>query len=240
MIYKTRGIIIRRQNFGEADRLITVFTQDRGKVRVIAKGARKPLSKLAGHLELFCLTKLNLAEGHSLDVVTGAVIEKCFLGIRQKLPAAHTAYYLAETVDQLTVENEKHEEIFELLDEAFEHINVLSAPLLLSYFELNLAKITGFRPELYTCLVCKQKIVPDGNYFDFAKGGLVCGHCNGRIGQAISNEAIKILRLLLDHSINIITKIKTENKIVKEVKSLTADYLVFIHQKEFKSRRFVK
>lgn len=240
MIYKTRGIILRRKNFGEADRLLTIFTSDRGKIRVLAKGTRKTLSKLAGNLELFCLTKLNIAEGRNLDIVTGAVIDKCFLGIRDNLENSNTVHYLAETVDQMTDENEKHPEIFNLLDQALEHINTYPEPLLLSYFELHLLREVGFEPELYECLDCKEKLKPENNIFNFEKGGLVCSSCAQTINDKISADAIKIIRLLANHEINIIKKIKADKKVINEVKKVLANYIRHIHQKDFKSRRFIK
>src|SRR3990167_2736637 len=94
--YKTRGIIIKRSNFSEADRLVTIFSKDRGKIRAIAKGVRRPLSKLGGHIELFCLTNFVIAEGRNLDIISGAEIEKCFFDIRSGLDKTSTAFYLGE------------------------------------------------------------------------------------------------------------------------------------------------
>ena len=115
MIYKTPGIILRRKNLAEADRILTIFTQKRGKVKAVAKGVRWLKSHLAGHLELFCLSDLILAEGKNLDTIIGAELIKSYPKLRADLARTNQAYYLAEITDKLTVEADPHSEIFQLL-----------------------------------------------------------------------------------------------------------------------------
>ncbi|MCL5407732.1 MAG: DNA repair protein RecO [Patescibacteria group bacterium] len=237
--YKTQGIILKRTNLGEADRILTIYTKNKGKIKVVAKGVRKTLSKLAGHLELFCLTKLEIAEGRNLDIITGADTLKCFIKIRSNLEATNTAYYLAEIVQNLMAENQSHPEIFKLLDEVLEHLDNGQSKLLLAYFEINFLSYAGFRPELYHCLSCDKDAISKENYFSFHEGGLVCGECHkGDI--KISDEAIKVLRLFLNRRISAIQKIKTHPKLAKEIENITSSYINNIYQKEFKSKRFLK
>jgi DNA repair protein RecO (recombination protein O) len=236
MTYKTKGIILRRINLGEADRILTILTQNYGKIRVTAKGIRKTLSKMAGHLEPFCLSQLDLAEGRNLDVICGAQILKCHINLRSNLEATQTAYYLAEIIDRMIPEKEKHPEVFELLDETLEHLNLGPGKLLISYFELNFLASTGFHPELEKCVHCGQKLI-DQNKIDFESGGVKCAQCGP--GRRISNEAIKVLRLFLKHRLSTIQRIKTNQKLIRELSEITSDYLTNINQKEFKSRRFV-
>ncbi|MFA6492884.1 MAG: DNA repair protein RecO, partial [Patescibacteria group bacterium] len=96
MNYKTRGIILKRTNLNEADRILTIFTENNGRIKAVAKGIRKTLSKLAGHLELFCLTDFVIAEGRNLDTITAAETQKCFINLRGDLESTNVAYYLAE------------------------------------------------------------------------------------------------------------------------------------------------
>lgn len=237
MIYKTRGIILKRTNLGEADRIVTIFTEKLGKIKVVAKGVRKTLSKMAGHLEPFCLTKLQIAEGRNLDIICGAEVEECFMGIRSDLGKTQTCFYIAEIIDKMIEEQVPHPEIFELLVAIYRHADVLIDPLLISYFEINFLTEMGFRPELYECIHCQAKITPGKNNFDFVHGGLVCADCGS--GRPISDEAIKLIRFSLQHRFSQIKKIKISKEIEKEIRDLTNYYLKHIHQKDFKSEKYL-
>jgi DNA repair protein RecO (recombination protein O) len=234
--FKSKGIILKRQNFGEADRVLTVLTEERGKIRVIAKGVRKTLSKLAGHLEPFCVTEFLIVECRNLDIVSGAAVKKCHLNLRGNLESIQTAQYLAEIIDKMLPEEEKHAEIYELLDEVLEHLNIGSAELLVSYFEINFLSSTGFHPELGQCVHCGKKL-GKANKFDFESGGLRCNTCGG--GRPISNDAIKVLRLFLAHRLTTINKIKTKKVLTNEVSDIISDYIRHVNQKEFKSKKYL-
>lgn len=236
--YKTRGIIIKRTNFFEADRLLVIFTEKFGKVRAIAKGVRKPLSKLAGSIELFCLTDFLIAEGRNLDIVTGAEIEKCFFNLRNHLDTTTTAYYIAEIIDQMTAENQAHPRIFNLLIEVLENINESQSDLMLPYFEFNFLSDIGYKPELEKCVECRKLINKD-LYFSFENGGLVCANCRG-LDIKISTNTIKALRLILSSQLSKVKRIKKDKNLLKELENLGKSSLEQLHQKEFKSRRFLK
>lgn len=238
--YKTRGIIIKRSNMGEADRILTIYTDKLGKIRVVAKGIRKIKSKLAGSLELFCLTNFVIAEGRNLDIVTAAEIEKCFFDLRNNLPKTQKAFYLGELVEKLTEDNDPNEEIYNLLDAVLENINTDQSDILISFFEFNLLTEIGYHPELMECLNCRTEISESKkNYFNYEHGGLVCVKCKkGEI--EISNSAIKLLRLFLKHRLNSVKKVKISDKILREVEYQTRSFLNQISDKEFKTQRFLK
>jgi len=234
--YKTKGIILKRQNFGEADRILTILTQNHGKIRVVAKGVRKTLSHLAGHLEPFCVTEFLISEGRNLDIISGAVVRKCHMTLRSDLGATQTAFYLAEITERMLQEKDAHSEIFELLDETLEHLNMGPAELLISYYELNFLALMGFYPELNKCVQCGGGL-KDKNYIDFQAGGTICQKCS--FGRPVSNDTIKTMRLFLAHQLSTIKKIKTQKKLVTEISNIVSDYIRHHHQKEFKSRRFL-
>lgn len=239
MTYKTKGIILKRSNFGEADRILTIFSDRFGKIRALAKGTRKQSSKLAGNLEPFCLANFVLAEGRNFDIVTEAEIINCFFKMRNDLTSVNSTYYLAEVIDKMTEDRQVHEDLFNLFYKTLERINFLPEKIVLAYFEINLLSILGFQPELFKCQNCGQKISAGGNFFDFGEGGLRCKGCS-QSGLKISDEAIKVLRLFLKHDIKLLTKLKLPEKISEEVIDITDRYLKNIHQQEFKSRRFLK
>ena len=94
-LYRTEAIILRRQDFGEADRLLTLYTPGLGKRRVLAKGVRKPTSRKAGHVELFTHSRLLIAKGKSLDIVTQAETTNSFLQVWGELARVSCADYVA-------------------------------------------------------------------------------------------------------------------------------------------------
>ena len=238
--YKLKGIILKRTNFGEADRILTILTDKLGKIRAIGKGIRKQNSHLGGHLELFCLGNLVIAEGRNLDIICEAEIIECFFDLRNNLESTHISYYLAEAIDKLTGEREKHQEIFDLLLDILENVGgPISEDLLLSYFELKLLDLLGFRPELEQCLKCRQQLSSSGNFFDYSQGGLVCRRCQPN-GVKISNNAIKVLRFFLKNKLTTLKKLKTTPKIQRETRKITQNYLDYISGQEFKSRRFIR
>ena len=116
--YKTEGIILKRSNFGEADRLLTVFTKHYGKIRCRAPGIRKIISRKAPHLELFNLSTIFLVQGKNMDIVTEAVTINNFSRFKKNLDKVKIAYYLCELVDALCPEKQENREVFELLNQA--------------------------------------------------------------------------------------------------------------------------
>lgn len=127
--YKTEGIILKRSNFGEADRLLTVFTKHYGKIRCRAPGIRRTISRKAPHLELFNLSTLFLVQGKNLDIVTEAQTINSFNGFRKDLPKVGIAYYLCELVDGLCPERQENREVFELLKKSLEILSCGGATL---------------------------------------------------------------------------------------------------------------
>lgn len=115
MTYKTKGIILKRRNFGEADRILTIYSENEGKITVIAKGVRRTRAKMVGHVELFYELNLQLAEGKNFDILCGAEIINEFSHLRENEHLTNIAYLLSEVLDSLTHENEKNLELYDLL-----------------------------------------------------------------------------------------------------------------------------
>ncbi len=123
--YKTEGIILSRRNFGEADRLLTIFTKHYGKTRLVAKGIRRITSRKRGSLELFGYISFYAARGRSIDILTEVEEKNNFAIWRTDLMYIAVAYHLAEVVERLTPEQEEHKEIFALLLDAYDNLEKL-------------------------------------------------------------------------------------------------------------------
>lgn len=168
---KTKGIIIKRINLGEADKILTILTPDRGKIRVVAKGVRKPKAKLGGFLELFRYNEYLLAEGRNLDLVAGAYTIDNLAGVGQSLRSVATAYYIAETVDKLIEETQEINKAFEIVYHSLKAISQSGdLDAIKSWFEINLLTSLGFRPELNHCVECQEPISTEAPMEPFPKG----------------------------------------------------------------------
>lgn len=239
--YKTQGIIIKRRNFGEADRLLTIYTQNEGKIIVIAKGVRRSKAKMVGHTELFYLLNLQLAEGKTWDIVSSADIINDFKDIRLKSNLTNQAYFMAELVDNLTHEAEPHKEIFDLLLSSLTKLNGKNHKLILPYYSFKLLSILGHTPELNDCVKCHDKINPDNIYFSNTLGGLLCDRCRkSDLGSIrISVQAIKIMRLFNIQNIGVLDKLAIDDKIGIELNNIIINFAQYILEKPIKSLRFI-
>ncbi len=244
--YRVKGIVINRFNVHEADRIITIFTRERGLIEARAKSVRKVQAKLKGALELFMLSEIELAEGRSIDVITGAQVIEPFAKFRQNLSDTSVAFYLSEALIGLLSEGEPNQEVFNLFLETLEELDRPNPrdrkrEILLAHFLIKLLSYTGFRPELYSCLKCNKRISKDNNFFDLSAGGLICSDCQtDSSNQAeISDQAIIILRLLYRDGIEISQKIKAREKYLVEIKEILHHFLEYILEREVKSNRFI-
>ena len=148
---KTRGIILRRRAYGEADRILTILTPGLGKLTAIAKGVRRLSSKLGGHLELFYVVDWVLAEGRTWYVVSGAEVVESHQDISQSLDRVEQASYLARLVDRLAQEEQPQPKMYSLLLEAINGLAVMRSTLMLRLIEWQLLLAAGLQPELRMC-----------------------------------------------------------------------------------------
>lgn len=143
--YKTVGIVLNQKNFSEADRLLTIFSLHQGKLKLLAKGVRKLSSRKRGHLELFSHAKIVCAKGKNLDLITEAETVNNFPNLRGNLNRVRIAYLLCELVNDLTAENQEHEDVYNLLWLYLIQLNSTVAPKnLILNFEKSLLELLGF------------------------------------------------------------------------------------------------
>src|SRR3954447_9670081 len=171
-VYRTPAIVLKRMDLGEADRIVTFYSRDVGKLRAVARGVRRATSRSAGHLEPFAVTDVLFAVGRDLDVVSQADTLEAFRQLREDLVLTTHAYYLAEVVDLLTEEREENRAVFDLLVDGFRQLGTTEDHRQgLIGFHLHLMNALGYRPELRECVGCHAEIGPDRNCFSPQQGG---------------------------------------------------------------------
>lgn len=239
---KTKGIIIKRTNYGEADRILTILSERFGKIKAIAKGVRKISSHMAGSLEPFMLVDLQLHEGKTFYIVTGASIIADFPSLHKNLKKISRAYYVGELIDKFLEEKEKSDNIFRLFQEILSSINSECKEIFIKAFELKIIEETGFKPELYHCVHCKEKLISGENYWDQIEGGTICTNCQQiyKHGKKITDEAIKMLRFIEKSDLEKMSCLKFNKNIENELEAIISEYIVNILERELKSKKFME
>lgn len=248
-VYRTSGIILRRTDFGEADRLLTVLTPERGKLRLVAKGARKPSSRKSGHVELFCHTQLLVAVGRDLDIITQAETIEPFLALREHLLSTTYAYYLAELADAFTGEEDVSKPMFDLVNEAMAWLCEAAVAgdqedmlrLVARYYEIHMLGLAGYQPQLYVCGLCKKSLEPRVNYMSAAEGGVLCAACGyERVGTTeLSVNAQKVLRFLQTHDWANVRLLRLSESTRRELERTLGDYITYYLERKLKSVDFM-
>lgn len=241
-LYRVRGIVLRRRDLGEADRIVTIFTAEQGKLRIVAKGSRRPSSKMAGHLEPFCATRLLVARTRGLDIISQAETIEHFSSLRLREAAIATASYLAELIDALLPEDQAHEPVYELTYAALRLLNEGRDPRLVTHvFEMGLLRQLGYRPELAHCVACNAAIEPETNGFSL-DGGVICPRCLRVRPDAseLSVNALKLLRSIDRGEIERLFSLRVPPAIWLEVGDLLARYIARVTGRESSARRVVE
>ena len=199
-LVSTDAIPLKRMDYGEADRIITILTPEGGKQRVLARGVRRSTSRMSGHVELFAHAHFVLARGRALDTVTQASTIEPYRKLRDDMVALSQAYHLCELVDSLLEDHDPHPDVFALLREALAALDRGDpAPdLVVRHFELQLLDKVGFRPELGVCLGCMEPIQPAANGYSVMRGGVFCPTCmlQEPSAAAMDVDTLKLLRYL--------------------------------------------
>ena len=242
-LYRTEAIILRRSDFGEADRLLTFFTPRLGKLRAVAKGARKPSSRKSGHLELFSHTRLLLAKGRNLDIVTQAETVEPFLPLREDLLRTTYAYHAAELVDRFVGVEDENRPVFDLLLAVFGWLGQADdLALAARFFELHLLAALGYQPQFFLCVHCQARIEPAINFFHPGEGGVLCPRCGeGRSGaMPLSLNALKVLRFLQTRDYDTIRLLRVRPPLQAELENVMLHYIRYILERDLKSVDFLQ
>lgn len=196
-VYKGQGIILRRDNFGEADRKVVLYTDRYGKIILLAKGARRPKSKLVGAVNLFNEIDFVGVCGRNFDILTEATIIYSRYGLAKDFPSLKNAFWVGELVDKLVPEREKNPKLYKLLRDILKIIEREKSTKALDYFIYQALVLLGYKPELNNCVECGKEL-QGGDKFTFSptEGGILGTSCHtgDRKGQPIDVDTIKAIR----------------------------------------------
>lgn len=227
-VYKTEAIVIRRANLGEADRVVTLFTRERGKLSTVAKGARKPRSRFAGRLELFTQLHALLAQGRTLDVISQVDVIDPFAALRADLARMGAASFVAEVTDKATPDREAQPAIYTALRQALRMISAGDPEITVIWYAAQILSLSGYGPVVDRCVVCGKTVAGSGG-FSFSLGGSLCAADRARDPEASPASAVALAAIgfLREASAAALSRISLQQRQRAEVEGLLRRYLEY-------------
>lgn len=242
--FRVDAVVLRHSDYGEADRLLTLFTRQLGKTRAIAKGARKIASRKAGHIEPFTHVKLQLAQGRDMFIVTQADTVDAYLSLRDDLVLTGHASYVLELLDRFSYEDQtENPTLFRLLTDTLSRLaSGADAWLVIRYYEMRLLDHVGFRPQLFECANCGREIKPEDQFFSFSAGGVICPRCGQGLKHVhdVSVETLKYLRHFQRSSYAEATRARPSPEVQKETEILMQGYFTYLLERELNTPGFLR
>jgi DNA repair protein RecO (recombination protein O) len=240
---RVEAVVLRHADYGEADRLLTLFTREAGKLRVIAKGVRRMHSRKAGHLEPFTRVALMLARGRDLWIVTQAETVEAYLPLREDLLRTGYAAYVVELLDRFSYEEGENRELYQLITQTLQRITLETDPFpAVRYYEIRLLDLLGFRPQLQRCLGCGELIQPEDQFFSAEHGGVFCPRCrdNDLSARPVSMAALKALRHYQRSSYNEAMRLVLPPALRSELENLLQYYLTYHLERSLNTPAFLR
>jgi DNA repair protein RecO (recombination protein O) len=241
-VYKTEVVVLRQRPLGEADRILTLFSADLGKFDAVAKGIRKPGSRKAGHLEPLTHSRLMLARGKNLDIITQSEAIDTYRPLRDDLRRLSCGMYAAELVDRFTADQAESYPVFRLLVETLGRLaERQDVDTVLRYFEINLLAQSGYQPQLWQCVMCQGALQPVENWFSPAAGGAVCPTCTpaGSGLPRVTVNALKVMRLMLSGSFEQAARLRLSHDLSVEIEGHLRSYVRAYIERDLNSLRFL-
>jgi DNA repair protein RecO (recombination protein O) len=242
--FRTPALILKRRDFGEADRLLTLLTPDYGKLTAIAKGARKPTSRKTGHVELFTRVDMLINRGRTFDIVNQAEVQATYLPLRENLERGAYAGYVAELTDRLTLdEDDELAPVYNLLDATFQRLSATTDPrLAVRYFELHLLDLAGFRPELNECVLTHEPVQPRDQFFSFGEGGVVSPtaalHAPSLVPLPL--DLLKLLRHMQRSPFSHVASLTVPTGLHIALEKLMLGYILHLLERQLQSVDFIR
>lgn len=239
-LYRSEAIVLARQDYGEADRIFIIYTPNRGRMSIIAKGIRRPKSRFGSSIDYFTRVSLDLAKGRDLDVVTGVSAVDSHERLRTDTESYGYAAYFAELTRHLTQDRQENRPLYDLLASSLALVNEGLDPWPVArHFELGILTMLGYRPELFRCVNCTRELEAVPNSFSSQLGGMLCPGCRlvDPSAPSLSVHGQKYLRTLARSGLAAVIRLDVPVPVRSEVANAVAGYLRFVAEREFTSLR---
>ena len=242
-LYVTDAIVLSRFDYGEADRIMTLFTPNLGKFKAIAKGVRRTKSRLGGSLEPLAELRVALARGRTFDIVTQVQVTHAWLRLRDSLESTATAWYLAELADRSMEERHEAQALYVLLRRAYELLDAgMDAGRVARWYEMHLADELGVRPEVDRCVECDRMLEADEQFrWVPPLGGVLCSRCPGPPADraGLSLDGLKVLKAYQRMDVEALAGLRLAPAVEREVEGAMRDFLRVSLERDARSLDFL-
>ena len=244
-LHRTRAITLKSINLSESDRLVTFLTENYGKIKCVAKGARKVKNRFWGSLEP--MSQVNLIyfgkENQNLYRLNQADIIESFQTIREDFGKIYKGIYFLELIDSIILEGHQDKRIFNLLQQTFCVLSQQCKPdSLIRLFEIRLLALSGYKPQMEHCVVCKT-VSENGIFkFSFTQNGILCRSCSRRVSADIefTTGTRNYIKKLMEVEIKNCGRIKIPKNQAEEIEKVTHRLILSQLGREPKSYPFIK
>jgi DNA repair protein RecO (recombination protein O) len=241
--FHAQAVVLRHSEYGEADRILTLYTLEQGKIQAAAKGVRKIKSRKAGHLEPFTQVALYLAKGSGLPVISQAEAIRTFDILRADLLKTAYAAYVVELVDRFSYAEAENPLLYKLLVDSLIRLEGASeSTVVIHYYEMHLLDLLGFRPELQNCVSCGEAITPQDQFISPLMGGVLCPPCRQKDSSAwqVTMPVLKYLRHFQRTPWSKLEKLKIPEEVESGLKALLERYLTYLLERSLKTPGFLR
>jgi DNA repair protein RecO (recombination protein O) len=241
LLQKCEGIVIRRTDYGESNKIITLYTREMGKVGVMARGAKKPNSRLSAVTQLFYYGYFVFQESSGLGSLQQGETVNSMRSIREDIFATAYASYIVELLDKSVEDKKTNPYLFELLYQTLNYINEgYDGEVLRFIFEMKMLQVNGLNPVLDRCAVCGHT---EGEFaFSLREGGFICHRCWGKdpYHYKISPATVKLLRLFYYFDLSRLGNISIKAETKKELQKVIDAYYEEYSGLHLKSKKFLQ
>jgi DNA repair protein RecO (recombination protein O) len=241
--HAANAVVLRRIDLGEKDRILTLYTKEQGKLSAVAKGARRPGSRLAGASEPFTYLKLLLATGRDLDIVSQAEIKESFPNVKSQVTSVAYGIYILELVSQFVDERQPNADLFDtLLSSMYVLESGVDPEITTRYFELQLLSALGYEPHFDACLRCARQIGREKVAFSPSLGGVVCQKCGTAPNDAIwvPGAAVSYVRALRQAQPQTLKQLNVPTGARRDLECMLKWHIRYRLERDLKSVEFIR
>ena len=247
--YVTEAINLKSYNLNDADKIIVMYSKDNGLIKGVAKGIKKPKSKLGARMDLLVANTLQLLKGRSMDTIIQAQTVNHFKKSRENIDKLTLSTYVSEVVMNFGEGSESaSQEVYNLLYKALNKISdsLEKKDMLIAAikFQLKMLLIMGFCVEFDTCLCCGERIINEDMYFSIPMGGVICNECNETLGIRLKmhNKIRDFMQAMLQFDFDYESEYdkKANEKVCQVCFNLLDEYIKTHTNKSQKSAKMIR
>lgn len=241
--FKVRGIIVNEMAVGESDKRIVIYSKEKGKIQVFAKGARRTKSEFLAGTQLFSYCDFVLVKGRNSVIISQISIIENFYNLRQDIYKLSYSMYVMEVVEYIGLENESNKELLKFTLKTLLAINknAINIKLIISIYEIKVMALSGYKPELYKCVVCGEK-ENEFRVFSSKYGGVLCEKCRNKDYNkiVISITTLYTLKFIIESDLEKLFSFNVSDLVLEEIVRLSDDFMKMHLEKKFKTKEYIK